>query len=147
MKIVIRVILILITLAEATALARFAIGLRRLGNAFGGSGDGIGSPASLPDDLIGYLLIGAIGLFLGSPYVLMAASSLNVIKGKARRWPLAYSLVMIALITLSLIALLLSEIFLSVPLQHGVLFMTLGNCVILGLWIHSRLSAKRSGAK
>jgi formate/nitrite transporter FocA (FNT family) len=98
-----------------------------LGNAFGGSGDGAGIRPSRGGEAFAALLIGALWLFVSSPYICMVLGSLNLITGKSLRIPYMYSLHVLTVMTVGLC------IFFH--WKPGLL-VALGNIVAGGLWAY-----------
>ena len=121
-----RILIVLLALAESVAWTFFTSALWTLGNAFGGPGDGAG-PHSDAGSGLASLLIAAIWLLLISPYACMALGSLNLITGKPLRAAYAYSLAVLALMTVILLP----------TFQPRLELMALGNIVAGGLWTFS----------
>lgn len=119
---VFRILLALLALALGSAWTIFTAQVWQFGNSFKGMGDGAGTGDG--SALLSFLLIEVIWLFLGSSYLCMAAGSLNLIKGKALRVAYAYSLIVLALLTLFEL-----RIF-----HRPFVFLALGNIVAGGLW-------------
>ena len=133
-----QILIVLVALAEGSAWTLVASGFRRLllalPNAFGGSGDGAGTNWNSGGGLVIPLLFVTVWIFLISPYACMAAGSLNLIKGKKRRGLYAYSLVMLSLMTIGLVAALVPYILAAPAFPWSLVLMALGNIGIIGLW-------------
>jgi hypothetical protein len=134
----IRILIVLLALAEGAAWTFFTSALWGLGNAFGGSGDGAGTRPGSGGELIATLLIGAVWFLLISPYACMALGSLSLVHGKSLRVAYAYSLVVISIMTLTI----------ALTFQRRFELMALGNVVAGGLWAYGfREGAASAGKK
>lgn len=123
MKRVARIIIVAVALAEGVGMTFFTSSLWGLGNAFGGSGDGAGSHGDPNGEMLATLIIAIVWLVLTSPYLCLAAGSLNLIAGKSLRVACVYSWVVLALLTL----------FEFRVFQRHYVFMAFGNLVAGGL--------------
>lgn len=124
MRQLVRVLIVLLALAEAIAWTLFTIQVWQWGKTGAGAGDGAGSGASTGAAVFGFLLIGAIWFFPVSPYICMACGALNIISGKSLRVAFAYSLVVLVLLTLTEL----------VSFQPRLELMALGNIAASALW-------------
>ena len=128
MKQYIRILVAVLALAGVIAWTIFMAKVWQFGNSFKGMGDGAGTEsASAGDGLLGVLLIGAIWLLPASPYLCMAAGSLNLIAGKSLRVAYVYSLVVLTLMTLIEL----------VAFHRAFKLIALGNIVAGGLWAYA----------
>jgi uncharacterized membrane protein YhaH (DUF805 family) len=69
------------------------------------------------------------------------------IKGKARRKPYIYSLVILSLFTVSLVAFLITEILFAPSLQWSLVAMTTGNIIMFVLWLYPGIKAEKTETK
>lgn len=127
MKCVARIIIIAVSVAEGAAMTFFTSSLGGLGNAFGGPGDGAGSHGDSNGEVLATLIIEVVWLVLTSPYLCMAAGSLTLIAGKSLRMAYAYSLVVLSITTLLMLA----------SFQRRLELTALGNVVAGALWAWS----------
>ncbi len=125
MKQLIRILVALFALAGVIAWTIFTAQIWQFGNSFKGMGDGAGTgDGGGGSALLSVLLIVVIWLLPVSPYLCMAAGSLNLIAGKSLRVAYVYSLVVLSIMTLIML----------VSFQRRLEFTALGNIVAGGLW-------------
>jgi hypothetical protein len=127
MKQFIRIIIATLALAGIIAWTIFTAQVWQFGNSFKGMGDGAGAGDGGGSALLSVLLIVVIWLLPVSPYLCMAAGSLNLIAGKSLRVAYVYSLVVLSIMTLIML----------VSFQRRLEFTALGNIVAGGLWAWS----------
>jgi hypothetical protein len=124
MKFLAQLLIVLISLGEGIALTYLKASIWKLGNAFGGSGDGAGVRPSGGGQLLATVIIEGLWLFLLSPYVCMVLGSLNLITVKSLRIAYLYSLALLSIMTIILLMIF------HWPAE----LMALGNMVGGGLW-------------
>jgi hypothetical protein len=129
---VIQIIVALIAVAQGVMWTVFTAAIWQLGNAFKGAGDGAGAVSSSGGGSV--LLIVVIWLLPVSPYLCIAAGSLNFIAGKELRVAYVYSLVVLSITTLVFLITFLPRLEL----------MAVGNIVLGGLWIFSFRGRKKA---
>ncbi|HEY6182030.1 MAG TPA: hypothetical protein VIW67_07285 [Terriglobales bacterium] len=123
---VLRIFVVVLALAGVIAWTIFTSQVWQFGNSFKGMGDGAGAGDGGGSALLNVLLIVVIWLLPVSPYLCMAAGSLNLIAGKALRVAYVYSLVLLSIMTLIML----------MSFQRRLEFTALGNIVAGGLWAY-----------
>ena len=126
MKQFIRILIAVLALAGVIAWTMFTSQIWQFGNSFKGMGDGAGTGDGGGSALLSALLIAVIWFLPVSPYLCMAAGSLNLIGGKSLRVAYVYSLVVLSIMTLIML----------VSFQRRLEFTALGNIVAGGLWAY-----------
>src|SRR6266446_886036 len=100
MKQFIRILIAVLALAGVIAWTIFTAQVWQFGNSFKGMGDGAGTGDGGGSAVLSALLIVVIWFLPVSPYLCMAAGSLNLIAGKSLRVAYVYSLVVLSIMTL-----------------------------------------------
>lgn len=127
MKKFIRILIAVLALVGIIAWTMFTSQVWQFGNSFKGMGDGAGTGDSSGSAMLSILLIAVIWFLPASPYLCMAAGSLNLITGKLLRAAYVYSLIVLTL--MSLIELVI--------FQRAFKLIVLGNIVAGGLWAYA----------
>jgi uncharacterized membrane protein len=146
MRRIARTLIILIALAEGSAWTYLIAALLKSLTLFAGGGDDAGGRPGAGTELFGQLIVGAMCLFIASPYICMVVGSLHLITGKELRIAHTYSLAILSIMTFFL-CVFSFQIFLALrlgnerasirsmpPLWISLALMAVGNIVAGGLW-------------
>jgi len=122
-----RILVAILALAGAITWTVFTAQVWQFGNSFRGMSDGVGAGDAGGSAFLSVLLIVVIWALPVSPYLCMAAGSLNLIAGKSLRDAYVYALVVLSTATLIML----------MSFQRRLELMALGNIVTGGLWAYA----------
>jgi hypothetical protein len=130
MKQFVRILIAVLALAGVINWTFFTVQVWQWGHSFNGFGvgDGAGTNNGSPGAAVfGFFLIGVIWLLPASPYLCIAAGSMNLVAKKISRAVFVYSLIALSIITLIMI----------VSFQWRLELIAFGNFVTAMMWIFS----------
>lgn len=130
MKKFIRILVGILSLAALISWVLLIWNMKDWRGPMAGAGDNaVSGPEAAGEQIFGAVIIGVILILPASPYLCMVAGAFNLISGKLLRVAYVYSLVVLVLMTLILVAL--------GTLQRKLELIALANIVLGTLWAYS----------